>query len=129
MVAVNCIEIVCSVLESVNRGDLDAALEHVAADCPNNGRPVSRDDRRQRAEKRVAAIPDGQYVIRAMSGDGEKVRLQWEFRGTPPGPAEATLAVNGLSIFRIENDMVVEAWQHYHIPKALKDLGVDLAAL
>ncbi len=120
------LEVVLSMLENWNRGDVDAALACTSPDCHLNGRPAAREFQRQRAAFIAAFVPDGQYLVRRVVDEGDRVTLHWEFRGThrekPP------ITVTGLNVYHFEDDQIVDIWEHARTPNPLNNLRQERGA-
>ncbi len=117
-------------IEAGNRGDVEGNVKYTAPACLLNGEPFGREGDRQRSQMMLAAFPDGQYTIDDMVGESDKVVLRWTFRGKhqgemmglPPTGKEITLV--GISIYRFENGLITEIWEHYDKLGFYQQLGV-----
>ncbi len=125
-------ELVRTMFEAVNVGDVEKAVSYTAPDCLLNGEPFGREGDRMRTRMMASAFPDGKWGIDDMIAEGDKVVVRYTFRGThegelatiglPPTGKQVTMA--GITIYRIVNGMFAEAWEHYDRLGLLQQLGV-----
>lgn len=80
-----------------------------------------------RAEYEI--FPDGRETIEDMIAEGDRVAVRHRFTGTqqgPMGPYPATgktMSSEYISIYRIQDDRIAEAWAEWDNLSALEQLG------
>ena len=86
------------------------------------------------AEDFRPAFPDLRFVVDLMLADGALVAARWTATGThtgPWGPVDPTgkqVTFSGVNIFRFENGIVVEIWNHRDDLGLMTQLGVPVFA-
>jgi steroid delta-isomerase-like uncharacterized protein len=125
-------ELVRTMIEAVNEGDVEKAVSYTAPDCLLNGELFGREGDRMRTRMMASAFPDGKWGIDDMIAEGDKVVLRYTLRGTHKGelaslglpPTGKEVTMRGITIYRIVDGMFVEAWEHYDRLGLLQQLGV-----
>ena len=78
----------------------------------------------------ITAFPDTQFTTEDLIAEGDTVAVRRTFRGTHTGslmgmpPTGRQVTTPGISIFRIANGKVVEAWTNADDLGAMQQLGV-----
>jgi steroid delta-isomerase-like uncharacterized protein len=117
MSAKNNKTIILSVIDALNGGDIDKAVEIDAPDVLLNGEPFGLEADRQRCIMMANAFPDGQWIVDDAIAEDDKVVLRYTFRGTNQGdlrgiPATGkTVSFSGMSIYRMVDGKCVEFWE------------------
>ena len=77
----------------------------------------------------LSAFPDLSFTVEDVIAEGDKVVVRWTVRGTHEGEIEAfgpptgkQLEQEGITIQRIEEDKIVEQWEHYDFLSFLQQL-------
>ena len=84
---------------------------------------------RANIEKYLAGFPGGAITVDDQIAEGDKVATRWTGRGIQTGeiagiaPTGKEITVSGLTISRIENDMVIEEWATWDTLGMLVQLG------
>ena len=117
-----------------NTGNLDAVDEIFAIDFVNHD-PISPDVRDLETYKEYItrvriAFPDFHVTVEDMIAEGDKVAARWiatgiqkgELMGIPPTDKQATWS--GMTIYRIVDGEIVEAWWAKDMYSLLMQLGV-----
>jgi steroid delta-isomerase-like uncharacterized protein len=86
-------DVVRHFFESLNRGDMQAALSDLAEDTKNFGRPVGREGFRLVLEDIYGTFPDERYEIQEMIAQGDSVVVRCKVSGTHRGTGKRP--VNG----------------------------------
>jgi steroid delta-isomerase-like uncharacterized protein len=100
------------------------------AHLPGAPQPLDWPTRRQYASAFVSAFPDGHHVIEDQVADSDNVVTRVTFHGTHTGalmdipPTGKTIAMGGISWFRIENGLIAEEWTHFDRLGLMVQLGV-----
>jgi predicted ester cyclase len=80
-------------------------------------------------EKYLAAFPDGRITVDEQFGEGDRVATRWTGRGTHKGELAGISAtgkevtVTGLTLSRLEGEMVMEEWTTWDTLGMLVQLG------
>lgn len=124
------------ITEIWNQGKLATADEIIAAEATNHdpGNPFA-DEKGPTAFKKLVgmyleAFPNTTFTIRDQIEEGDKVVTRWTATGTHKGslmgvPATGKdVAVSGVTIDRIDNGKIVEAWSNWDTLGMLQQLGV-----
>ena len=106
--------------ESINAGDVEAAVESFAPDCvdrdPAPGQGEGREGFKQFFTALTTAFPDAKIAPAHLVADDEHVSVAYTLTGTHNGPfngIDATgkaIEVRGVQIGRFEDGMIVERW-------------------
>ena len=76
------------------------------------------------------AFPDGRLTVNDEVTDGDKVVVRWTFTGTHKtdlmgiAPTGKRVTMTGISITRIDNGKIVEAWEEWDNLGMLQQMGV-----
>ncbi len=126
--------VVLRAFEEINRGDLDAASECLAPDLALNGEQIGREAAKRRDETMRAAFPDLHYDIEDLVAEGDAVVARWRMTGTHQGdlagptmsvpPSGRRIDLWGMSLCRIEGEMVAENWERFDMMEFLGQIGV-----
>jgi steroid delta-isomerase-like uncharacterized protein len=124
--------------EGWNQGNLAVVDELFAAGYvlhgTNGSRTLSPEQIKRIFVRNRIAFPDLHLTIEDMIAAGDKVVTRWtargthrgEFRGTPPTGRPVTWT--GITIERIANGRITEAWDHWDELGLLRQLGAIAAA-
>jgi len=114
--------ILLRIAEAFNRRDLTFVDEvfspdFVLHDPSAQEWPRGLEGARKMFTSTTAAVPDIQVTIEDIFAEGDRVSVRWTFRGTLTETAsQETLPTGGkfasaaISIYRFENDKIVEDW-------------------
>lgn len=105
--------------EWANRGNAAVADELIATNLMLRNPPAvitSLEDYKTGMARFHAAFPDARYTVEDQIAEGDKVVVRWtlratqstEYQGHPPNGK--TIAVTGISIFRLANGKIQEIW-------------------
>jgi len=127
-------QIVKQLFEEAWKGNLDVIDEYVAPGYI--GHDPSEPDAirgpgglRAFVQKYLTAFPDGQITVDDQILEGDKVATRWTGRGTQKGeiagiaPTGKQITITGLTISRIEGDLVIEEWTTWDALGMLIQLG------
>ncbi len=117
------------------KGDLDAVDRYldpnlINHDPPFPGAPTGREGMRHAAARFRTALPDWHSEIDELVAEGDLVVERFTASGTHRGelmgvpPTGKTLVLQGIQIFRIENDKIVERWGRLDEVGLLRQLGL-----
>ena len=116
------------------QGDLDVADELFAPDYVGHS-PANPEDVRgidgvkEEANMYRSAFPDVQLSIEDQVAEGDKVVTRWRASGTHQGemmgiaPTGNQVRVDGITINRIEDGKIVEAWELFDAMGLMQQLG------
>lgn len=123
-------DIVLRVWEHVNRQEFRAASEAVAPNFARDGEPVGREGNRQRYAEVAAAFPDVHYTVKDLVAEGDLVAVRYTLTGTHRGELQGIPATgnrvsfSGISIYRISDRLIAEAWNSFDKMELMQQLGV-----
>lgn len=78
------------------------------------------------------AFPDLRFTLHEVIGEDEFVMARWTASGTHRGkflgiaPTEKYASVNGLTLYRFKDDLMMEAWVQWDVLAMLKAMNVKL---
>ena len=116
-------------------GNLDAADEIIGPDYvsyePTSGETRGIEGAKQFAATYREAFPDLQNTIEDMVAEGDKVVVRFRARGTHQGETEAfgrptgqRMEMTGITIKRLSEGKIVEAWTNFDALGMMQQLGV-----
>lgn len=127
-------QIVKELFEESWKGNFDVIDKHIAPGYI--GHDASEPDAirgpgglREFVQKYLTAFPDGQIIVDDQILEGDKVATRWTGRGTQSGeiagiaPTGKQVTITGLTISRLEGDMVIEEWTNWDTLGLLIQLG------
>jgi steroid delta-isomerase-like uncharacterized protein len=126
-------ELVRDLIDEVwNRGEFSVVERRVAADYVGHSSTTSHGPAayRQYFETQRVAFPDIHYTIEDEIAEGDKVLARWTARATHTGdfqglpPTGLSGAVSGMSVFRIERDLIAECWTNLDELGMMRQLGM-----
>jgi steroid delta-isomerase-like uncharacterized protein len=116
-----------------NQGDLDASSEFFADDAVIYGMPADFPQGIEGAKASIgwfrAAFPDLHLTNNDLIAEGDKVVQRWTMTGTHKGefmgiaPTGKKFTTTGISIVRIANGKIVEAWNASDQLDLMQQLG------
>jgi steroid delta-isomerase-like uncharacterized protein len=115
-------------------GDQSAIEETVAADAVGHDPAMPEETRGPDGVREMIAMyrggfPDLEFTIEEMISDGDLVATRWSSTGTHTGdlqgapPTGQRVTVTGMSIDRVENGKIVEAWAQWDNAGLAQALG------
>jgi steroid delta-isomerase-like uncharacterized protein len=118
-----------------NQGDLDATSEVMVANAKYHGPHMpngvgDRRDWRQAIAMYRSAFPDSQVTFEELIGTGNTVVGRWSATATHTGrlpgvaPTGKRIAVSGITIYRLSDGKIVEAWEQLDMLGMWQQLGV-----
>lgn len=120
--------------DAFSNGHLEVLDELLAPDYVDHdsppGTPPGPDGIRYLLSAFRNAFPDVRFTIEDQLAEGDKVVTRYTFRGTHQGelfgipPTGRQVAFPGISIYRIENGRMQEAWVNYDAMGMMQQLGV-----
>lgn len=122
--------IILRVWEAVNRQEFRAASEAIAPDFARDGESAGREGNRQRYAEVAAAFPDVHYAMEDMLAEGDMVAVRYTLTGTHQGELQGIPATGnrvsfgGISIYRIADGLIAEAWNSFDRMELMQQLGV-----
>lgn len=122
------------ILEEPWKGSWDVLERHVSTayvgqDLAESESFLGPEGLRARLERLVAAFPDGRVEIDHQIADGPDVTTRWTLTGTQTGeldglaPSGKEVTVSGITISRLQGDLVVEEWTSWDRLGLLVQLG------
>jgi steroid delta-isomerase-like uncharacterized protein len=118
--------------EVLNRGKLEKYSESHAADFVAHGSEqdytLAEDIGAAREER--TAMPDMQFVVNHMVGEGDLVAVHWTVWGTNTQPGMGLPAtgkkirVSGMTLFRFKAGKISEEWNAWNMLSVLKQAGL-----
>ena len=118
--------------ECWNKRDF-SAIEELFPDCIYHS-PATGELRGEAYRKFFAsllnAFPDGRLTVNDQVAEDDKVVARWSFTGTHKGqlmgiaPTGKQVAMTGISITRIINGKIVEAWEEWDSLGMMQQLGL-----
>jgi steroid delta-isomerase-like uncharacterized protein len=122
------------VREAWNEGNLAVLHELMAPNLIYHGLPPGMAPGLQGFKQLISmnhdAFPDIRVTIEDIIAEGDKVAVRWTWSGTHKGaymgiqPTGKHVTVNGMSIHRIEDGMIVENWHEMNMLDLMQQLGV-----
>lgn len=128
-------ELVQEFVDAINRRDWRRFEELVAPNFVRHsstyGQPAiqSRDQLREFLAAEAATFPDAYETVHFLVAEGDMVTVHAEFRGTQRGPlgpfpaSGKTLSADFISIYRVEDGRIAEAWVEWDCLSGLIQLG------
>jgi predicted ester cyclase len=122
--------------ELFTKGDLEAVDRYVHPDCivhdpPVPDAPSGAESLRRAAALFREALPDWHSDLLQLVAEGDLVVERFRASGTHTGaplmgvaPTGRTLVIDGINIFRIEEDRIVERWGRLDDLGLLRSLGL-----
>ena len=118
-----------------NRGDLDVVDEIMASDAPYHGPHMpnglgDRESWRGAIAGYRGAFPDSHVTFDELTVVGDTVVGRWRATGTHTGPLPGLpptgkpIAIGGITIYRIADGKIVEAWEQLDLLGMWRQLGV-----
>jgi predicted ester cyclase len=108
--------VVRAIIDARERGDIDAALELIAPESVDQGRPATRADWRAKWAGILAGSPDFQVITEHSITDDEWVSNRYTIRGTHTGdffgapPTGKRFETSGMDMVRVRDGRLVEHW-------------------
>jgi predicted ester cyclase len=109
-----------AVVQAINdarrAGDLDTALTYIAHEALDQGRPVGREDWRQKWEHLLTGVPDVEIITEASVENGDWVANRYTVRGTHSGdffgkpPTGRRFEIVLMDMVRVTDGLLVEHW-------------------
>jgi predicted ester cyclase len=112
--------------EVIDRHVAPAYLGHDLAEAESLPGPAALRGYRERF---TAAFPDGKITIEDQVAEGDTAATRWTLRGTQTGdlgdiaPTGKQVTISGMTISRIDGDLVVEEWTSWDRLGMLVQLG------
>jgi steroid delta-isomerase-like uncharacterized protein len=128
-------KVVREFVDAINRRDWGRFEELVAPGFVRHSgtygqRPIrSRDQLREFLAAETATFPDAHEAVHFLVAEGDRVTVHSEFRGTQRGPlgpfpaSGKTLSADFISIYRVEDGRIAEAWVEWDCLSGLIQLG------
>ena len=128
-------EVVCRMVEAINRRDLSALDDLVAEDVQRHSAATAGLTINNRAqfkaflEQDFVAVPDSRIEIDLMFSKGDLVAVRALYRGTQRGnwgpfpPSNKVLELPYISILRVTEGRIAELWVEWDNLSALQQLG------
>ena len=119
--------------EVFNQGNLEVVdeivAEHVLGDDAAIDRTRSRQSFKQVVVLFQTAFPDAHYPLFDLIAEGDKVVARWGLRSTHRGmfmdvpPTGKPVSVDGIVIYRLEDQKIVEYWGSFDTLRLMKQIG------
>lgn len=83
----------------------------------------------------LASFPDTRYVVHELIAEGDKVTVYWTLKGTHKGaflglpPTNREIAMDGIAIYRVENDLLKERWVVYDFYAMVEQVRAGVQAM
>lgn len=119
---------------NVNVAEEVFAPDYVRHDLRSTTAAPGPEGQKQVAAAFRAAFPDLRFDIEIVLGDGEYVAARWTAFGTHSGawgdvePTGQFVTFSGVNIFRFEEGLVAEIWNHRDDLGLREQLGADVFA-
>lgn len=124
--------------EVYNRRNIDKIDDYIAEDFVDSSPGRGADARgiafvKEQARQTFETIPDIEFSVLDIVGEGDKLAIYWKaaggFRGPAanPLPAPRQVEVQGISIFQYRNGLVVESWDIVDRLGMLLQAGFELS--
>ncbi len=123
-------------LAAARSGDFTAADGIVAEDAsfhdPGSFAPSACSAHRRRWQALVSAFAELAFDVHDLIGAGDRVIARWSIRGIHGGefagvaPTGREVAMAGITIYRVEDGKIAEAWSSYDELGMLEQLGAVL---
>lgn len=120
--------------EAWNANDLSMIDKIVSPDFVNNNLMAGQKNGPEGLKQFIAAwhsgFPDMNVAIDLLISEGPKVGVRWTLNGTHQGtflgikPTGKYVTLPGISIFRVDQGQIKEAWGHWEQAGMLQQLGV-----
>ncbi|MHC4092912.1 MAG: ester cyclase [Planctomycetota bacterium] len=118
-----------------NQGNLAVVDELMAPGARYHGPHMpngsgERDDWRSAIAMYRGAFPDAHVTFDELIATGDRIVGRWSATGTHNGelpgvaPTGRRIAINGITIYRIANDKIIEAWEQLDLLGMWQQLGV-----
>lgn len=127
------------VIDLINARKLDEAFEFYASDYvyhgPGGQELRGRDGIRGLWGIFLAGFPDLTASVEDTISEGDKVATRWSVSGTHTGeflgiaPSNRSIKLPIIEIFRVDNGMLVEAWDRYDRQHLLEQIGAATPAM
>jgi len=122
------------VLEEPWKGNWSVIERHVSASYVGQDLAASESmlgpaGLRSALERYVSAFPDGRVTVEEQIVSGTRVTSRWTLTGTQTGeldgllPSGKQVTVSGLTVSRLDHDLVVEEWRSWDRLGLLVQLG------
>jgi steroid delta-isomerase-like uncharacterized protein len=120
-----------------SKGDLSVVDECVSIDCRLHD-PVfpqvtaGAGSLKEHITACREAFPDLRFSVDDMVAERDEVVIHWTARGTHRGgflgmaPTNRSATITGTSIFRIENEKLIENWSDWNLLSLLQQLGISM---
>jgi len=127
--------VVRAFVEAVNRKDWEHVAKLLAPDFTRHsyaaGSPqvCSRDELLNFFRAEFETFPDAREEVADILAEGDRVAVRHSFRGTQAGPmgpyppSGRVLSSDYLAFYRLENEVIVEAWAEWDNQAGLEQLG------
>lgn len=105
------------------------APTYVGQDLAESAASVGPDGLRAYLERFTAAFPDGRVAVDHQAAEGAYVTTRWTLTGTHTGeldempPTGKQVTVSGITVSRLEGDLIVEEWTSWDRLGLLVQLG------
>ena len=119
-------------MEALHQRDLDGVSDKVASNARFYGWapvPLDVDGYKDFMSALLAAFPDSHFLVDDVIAEANKVAVRHRLQGTHQAEFQGIPAtgkqveVGGIVLFRIENEMIVEAWLNADLMGMLQQLG------
>jgi steroid delta-isomerase-like uncharacterized protein len=127
-------QVIATLIDAMNRGDLDAAIGLVAEDgvdhTPVPGQGPGREGWKGKWEYLMSAFSDVSFTIEQSVEQGDTVATRYVFRGTHTGdflgmPATGkSFEVLSLDMVRVRDGQIVDHWGLLDMPAVMTQLGL-----
>ena len=132
-------EVARRTFEVFNTGDMsvvdetvaDGAVSHDPAQPEELSGPEGQ---KQLTQMYRTAYPDLQVTVEEQFSDGDLVCTRWKAEGTNDGelagmpPTGKSISITGISIDKVQDGKVVEAWNHWDNAGMMQQLGIGAEA-
>ncbi len=123
--------------EIFNRGNLDFVDEAYTDDAVIHdaivpGVPSGPKGVRQYLRTYAGPVPDIHFEVTELIADGDMLAAHWTASGTHKGallslpPTGKHMEAEGVSIYRMEEGRIAEAWNYWDVIAMLRSVGLEL---
>jgi steroid delta-isomerase-like uncharacterized protein len=121
--------------EVFNHGNLEVVDEIVAENVLGHDATSPEPKHGCESVKQVVtlfqtAFPDARYLLFDLIGEDDRVVARWGLRGMRRGtfmgvpPTEKPVSVNGIIIYRLQDQKIVEYWGNFDTLGLMQQLGI-----
>ena len=122
--------IVQTMIEAINRGNLEGSVAYTHQDCTLNGQPFGQEGDRSRMQMYLTAFPDQVWTLDRLIAEGEWVSIAYTFTGTftvalgETPPTGKQVIFTGVSHYHMQDGQFIEVWEYIDRLNLYQGLGL-----